>query len=141
MNRLLGSCLGLISGRSWENLKAAVEVPFSHRSTTSYVNDIQAFTKSYLAQLSKQNAAFHEQGLLHPVRDLKLLPFLFIAKIIYGPLSDKAQKDLLALIPQRENVFKHVIAGGITRFQMGAPSPAPCCPRARGVQGSVGGVE
>ncbi|KAH8722619.1 cytochrome P450 monooxygenase [Phaeosphaeriaceae sp. PMI808] len=125
MNQLLGSCLGLINGKPWEDLKHAVESPFVHHATTFYVNDIQDFTKAYMGQLSLQNTAFRDQGILHPVHDLKFLPFLFVARVLYGELSWGAERDLLDIIPSREKLFKNVISGGITRFQFAQYLPLP----------------
>jgi len=125
MNQLLGSCLGLISGSAWENVKQAVEPPFLHRSSTAYVNEVQVFVKQFLAKLSTENATLREHGRLHPVKDLKLLPFLFIARIIYGDLSKEAQEELLDIIPQREDLFKNVVSGGITRFWFAQFLPFP----------------
>ncbi|KAF1949857.1 cytochrome p450 monooxygenase GliC [Byssothecium circinans] len=123
MYHLLGSCLGLINGTPWENVKKAVELPFLHRSATVYVSEIQDFTKAYMCQLRSQS--IQDQGTLHPVRQLKLLPFLFVARVVYGELSESAQKELLDLVPHRENLFKTVISGGITRFEFTQYLPLP----------------
>jgi cytochrome P450 len=125
MDQLLGSCLGLISGKPWENLKQAVELPFLHQSTTRYVREIEEFTKAYMAQLRSRNDAFRDNGSLHPVRDLRLLPFLFVASIIYGKLSENLQNELVDMVPDREALFKSVIRGGITRFWFAQFLPLP----------------
>lgn len=125
MNQLLGSCVGLISGKSWESLKQAVELPFLHRSTTRYIHEIQEYTKAYMSQLSSQNVAFREHGSLHPVRDLRLLPFLFVASVIYGKLDEDLQNELLDIVPDREALFKSVVSGGITRFWFAQFLPLP----------------
>ncbi|KAI0423552.1 putative cytochrome P450 oxidoreductase GliC-like protein [Xylaria sp. FL1042] len=116
MNQLLGSCLGLISGQPWSAVKSSVEVPFSRRSTESCIHDVQHFTREYMRRLSYENDTFGKEGKLQPVHDLKLLPFLFIAKVVYGPLSQKLERELMDLVPPREGVFRAVINGGLTRF-------------------------
>jgi gliotoxin/aspirochlorine/mycotoxins biosynthesis cytochrome P450 monooxygenase len=116
MDRLLGSCLGLISGTSWRDVKSAVEAPFMPHCTGTYVAEVQSFTQSYMQALSAQSEAFRDRGKLHPVRDLKLLPFFFVARIVYGPLDADLERELRELIPVREELFKTVIGGGITRF-------------------------
>ncbi|KAI1359996.1 putative cytochrome P450 oxidoreductase GliC-like protein [Xylaria arbuscula] len=116
MNQLLGSCLGLISGQSWSAVKSSVEAPFSRRSIGPCIHDVQHFTSEYMRRLSNENDTFGKEGKLQPVHDLKLLPFSFIAKVVYGPLSQKLERELMDLVPPREAVFRAVISGGLTRF-------------------------
>ena len=78
-----------------------------------------------MTQLNAQNTSFREQGKLHPVRDLKLLPFLFVAKVIYGSLDKDAQNELLEMVAPRETLFRSVISGGITRFRVAQFLPLP----------------
>ncbi|KAI1445844.1 putative cytochrome P450 oxidoreductase GliC-like protein [Annulohypoxylon stygium] len=125
MDRLLGSCLGLISGSSWSAVKSSVETPFLHRSANTYITDMQDFTKEYMRALSVENRSLREHRKLHPVRDLKLLPFLFVTRIVYGPLRTELERELKELIPLREELFKSVVAGGITRFPIARFLPLP----------------
>lgn len=90
-----------------------------------YATDVPDFTGAYMRQLAKDNDAFGQQGKLHPVRDLKLLPFLFVAKVVYGPLSEDLERELIELIPPREDLFKSIIDGGITRFAFSRLLPLP----------------
>jgi hypothetical protein len=92
---------------------------------SQYAADVQDFTGAYLSRLRKDNNVFGEQGKLHPVRDLKLLPFLIVAKVVYGPLNEDLERDLIDLIPPREDLFKSVIGGGITRFAFSRFLPLP----------------
>lgn len=132
MDRLLGSCLGLISGQPWRAVKHAVEAPFLHSSMGQYVADVQAFAGAYLRRVMarKEDAALPgQQGkravLLHPVRDIKLLPFLFVAKVVYGPLDEGLERELTEMIQPREDLFRTVIGGGITRFTWSRFLPLP----------------
>ncbi|KAI5922715.1 putative cytochrome P450 oxidoreductase GliC-like protein [Camillea tinctor] len=125
MDRLLGSCLGLISGSSWNVVKAGVEAPFLHRSTSTYITDVQSFAKEYMRSLVAENRTSKEHRRLHPVRDLKLLPFLFVARVVYGSFGADLERELRALIPLREELFKSVVAGGITRFPVARFLPLP----------------
>lgn len=90
-----------------------------------YAVDVQEFTGAYMRRLGKENGTFVQQGKLHPVHDLKLLPFLFVAKVVYGPLTEDLESELLGLIPPREDLFKSVIFGGITRFSFSRFLPLP----------------
>ncbi|KAI0888105.1 putative cytochrome P450 oxidoreductase GliC-like protein [Annulohypoxylon maeteangense] len=125
MDRLLGSCVGLISGSSWSSVKSCVETPFLHRSASTYITDMQNFTKTYMRALRTENETFKEHGKLHPIQDLKLLPFLFVAQIVYGPLNAELERELTELILPREELFKSVIGGGITRFSVSRFLPLP----------------
>jgi hypothetical protein len=90
-----------------------------------YAGDVQVFTAAYMRRLAKDDCTLGKQRKLHPVRDLKLLPFLFVAKVVYGPLSEDLERELIALISPREAIFKSVIAGGITRFTFSRYLPLP----------------
>ena len=54
--------------------------------------------------------------ILDPAQELKMLPFWIIAEILYGELSDEMQATLRFLAPLREELFQHVIRGGLARF-------------------------
>ncbi|KAK8001053.1 hypothetical protein PG991_013275 [Apiospora marii] len=125
MDCLLGSCLGLISGSSWNTLKTKVEAPFLHPAVSIYAADLQNFTEKYLHELETNTSKPSQEGCLHPVQDLKVLPFLFVARLLYGPLDAELQKELVEMIPLREKLFKSVIAGGITRFNLARLLPFP----------------
>ncbi|RYP69635.1 hypothetical protein DL771_005999 [Monosporascus sp. 5C6A] len=125
MDSLLGSCVGLISGSPWRAVKSSIEAAFLHCSTSAYITDVQDFTKAYMRALSAENEMFREHGRLHPVRDLRLLPFLFVARVVYGPLGAELEGELRDLIPLREQLFKSVIGGGITRFSIARFLPLP----------------
>ncbi|KAL1604787.1 hypothetical protein SLS60_004327 [Paraconiothyrium brasiliense] len=125
MNQLLGSCLGLISGKLWETLKPTVEPPFLHSNTKQYVDEVQKFTKNHIKRLALEKTTFRGEQRLHPVRDLKMLPFLFVARTIYGELRQEEQEELLNMVPHREKVFASVISGGITRFWFSKFFPFP----------------
>jgi cytochrome P450 len=45
-----------------------------------------------------------------------MLPFFVVARIVYGRLSPGVEEKLRVLAPEREELFRHVIFGGITRF-------------------------
>ncbi|KAI0401757.1 putative cytochrome P450 oxidoreductase GliC-like protein [Xylaria palmicola] len=125
MERLLGSCLGLISGRPWSAVKSALEPPFLHKSMGRYAEDLQHFVRDYLQDLKTSNQALGQEGKLHPVRDLKCLPFLFVARVVYGQLNADLEDKLTDLLQPREDLFKSVINGGITRFYLSRFLPLP----------------
>ncbi|KAF2756234.1 cytochrome p450 monooxygenase GliC [Pseudovirgaria hyperparasitica] len=115
MYTLLGSCLGLISGQGWKAVRKASEPAFLHRSTLAYTEDFTELTRSWIAGLV-DNPEFRDNGRLHPVEDLKLLPFLAVAKVLFGDFGDDLKARLLAIIPGREQLMKYVVKGGMPRF-------------------------
>lgn len=127
MEVLLGSCLGLISGSEWQDLRRVSEYTFLRHSTTLHTPNILSNARSYLTSLDQKRTASaikHEVSgreskiiTLHPVDDLKIYPFLTVAQILYGDLTPSLEQRLLALVPIREQVFRHIIQGGITRFR------------------------
>lgn len=92
MGQILGQCVGLLSGQKWRNLRSVTEKAFSRTASKNYISLIEARTKSYFKE--RQNSTTFSQGLLDPAEDLKLLPFLIVAEIIYGNLSSELESML-----------------------------------------------
>ena len=127
MYHLLGHCVGLVSGSRWRALRGVTETAFSRTAVRQYTSCVGELTAKYLDGLEYDGKRQSEsgriggqsrvpEGLLHPVSDLKFLPFLIIARIIYDPLPATLLDQLFDLAPIRETVFRDVIAGGISRF-------------------------
>ncbi|KAK2741488.1 hypothetical protein FQN57_005621 [Myotisia sp. PD_48] len=114
MSRILGQCVGLISGKQWENVRAVAEKPFVRSNSPNYIDMIQARTTRHFAELVSDGKL--KEDTIHPAQDLKLLAFWIIAEVIYGRLDEDMEARLLVLVPIREALFKHVIRGGISRF-------------------------
>ena len=83
--------------------------------TTEYLDALEFDSKN--SSKGKWTGMENElaNGVLHPVADLKFLPYLILAQVIYGPLPAELLDDLVSLKPLRETVFQKVIAGGISR--------------------------
>lgn len=114
MGQLLGQCVGLVSNHKWQAARAVTEVPFVHRSVAQHVPMVRRHVESYMKDLESSEKL--RAGLIHPVEDLKFLPFWIVVEIFYGKLPPYLIEWLKCLIPLREDLFKHVIRGGITRF-------------------------
>lgn len=114
MSQLLGQCVGLLSGSDWQTLRRVSEVPFLHRTTENYIPQIQHHVETHFANLEQQENL--RSGLLHPAEDLKMLPFWVVAEVFYGELSPDLKEQLRSIIPLREDLFKSVIRGGLSRF-------------------------
>ncbi|CAI6288229.1 unnamed protein product [Periconia digitata] len=133
MNLLLGSCVGLISGSEWQNVRRATEQHFLRPSAKALIPRVLANAKTYISTMysDRTNEKWEKstderpgrEWNLHPVVDLKNYPFLVVAEVLYGPLSDDLQRRLIALIPGRVKVFNQVIQGGISRFQASRALP------------------
>lgn len=110
MQKLLGRCVGLVGGEKWKTLKTVMEVPFLHPKMDSYVELVDRHVSKHLEKLSVS------MGEVDPSEDFKMLPFSIVTEIIYGELPAELEDQLRKLIPLREDLFKTVIAGGLTRF-------------------------
>ncbi len=115
MSQILGQCVGLISREEWRSVRAVTEKPFHHSMSINYVSAIEHRTQQFFDELWATKGL--AKGLIDPAEDLKLLPFWVVAEIIYGELSTEMEEQLRELAPLREALFKHVIQGGLTRFQ------------------------
>lgn len=114
MSQLLGQCVGLLSGSDWHTLRRVSEVPFLHRNMENYITSIQHHVENHFAHLEQRGNL--RSSLIQPAEDLKLLPFWIVAEIFYGELSSDLKEQLRILIPLREELFKYVIRGGLSRF-------------------------
>ena len=114
MSQVLGQCVGLISGTEWRDVHNITEVPFLHSKTTNYIPLAIRRTEQCFLNLHAHSQL--NEGLINPTGDLKLLPFWIVAEILYGDLSSEQEKELRELIPLREELFKHVIKGGVVRM-------------------------
>jgi hypothetical protein len=114
MGELLGTCVGLIGGTPWQNLRAATGVSFTHKSFTTYTEDIQRAVEGHFEKMNEKRQL--RQGLLSPVDHLRKLPFWIVAGILYGDMTLEQRSKLLRLTPLREKLFKRMIQGGVTLF-------------------------
>ncbi|CAJ2504439.1 Uu.00g118330.m01.CDS01 [Anthostomella pinea] len=114
MSQLLGRCVGLVNGEEWKVVREGVAHPFLRKSAASQIPLIQKHVSRHFDNLLHQGNLAN--GLLDPAEDLKMLPFWVVAEILYGDLSPDMIQDLERLVPLREELFRHVIRGGMTRF-------------------------
>ncbi|PYI03212.1 cytochrome P450 monooxygenase, partial [Aspergillus sclerotiicarbonarius CBS 121057] len=114
LGELLGQCVGLVSQEQWQRVRAVMEKPFHRSASTTYLPLIRRRTEQYFQELWETRDL--SRGLLDPADDLKLLPFLVVAEIVYGRLAPDVEAELRRLAPQRETLMKHVIQGGLSRF-------------------------
>ncbi|KAK2023927.1 putative cytochrome P450 monooxygenase [Colletotrichum zoysiae] len=120
MSRLLGQCVGLISGSEWRAVRAVAEIPFGHGAVALQFDNFQRHVSGHFAALHdfKGIGDSHlNKGLLHPVDDLAMLPFRIVADMFYGQLSPELRMLLEGMVPLRIKIFNsHVIGGGLHRF-------------------------
>ncbi|KAI0107204.1 putative cytochrome P450 monooxygenase [Nemania sp. FL0031] len=114
MGQILGRCVGLISGREWKTVRQGVEAPFLRKNAAKYVPLVEKHIRDHFDHLWIESE--FQQGLLDPAEDLRWLPFWVVAEIFYGELSPEMRSELRELAPLREELFKDVIRGGISRF-------------------------
>ncbi|KAK5637484.1 hypothetical protein RRF57_013199 [Xylaria bambusicola] len=116
MSKLLGSCLGLISGKEWKAVRSGIKRPFEQQSMSDHVYLIQNHITRYFQETL--NDSLLRTGLLDPAEGLKMLPFWIVADILYGELDEEMVSDLKAIVPLRESLFTQIINGGLTRFSL-----------------------
>ncbi|KIX09583.1 uncharacterized protein Z518_00663 [Rhinocladiella mackenziei CBS 650.93] len=114
MNQVLGECVGLVSNKKWRCLRAATEAPFTHSAVTAYVDRVRRRIEEYMTSLETHGQL--RCGILDPAGDMKMLPFLVVAEIIYGGISSEMEEELRGLAPLREELFRYIIKGGLPRY-------------------------
>ncbi|KAK2054711.1 cytochrome P450 [Colletotrichum caudatum] len=117
MDRLLGQCVGLISGQDWRRVRGAVEGPFGFHAASSPAASasIERLVERHFEELSQTERV--RNGILHPAEDLKMLPFWVVCEALYGRLPDNLVGELRSMAPLREGLFRHVVRGGLARFR------------------------
>ena len=114
MSKVLGQCVGLISGNEWRSVRMAVEHAFLRKNALAHIPIIWRQTESYFGTLHREGKL--NKGLIEPAADLKMLPFWVVAEVVYGDLSPEMIRELIELAPLREQLFRYVIEGGLARF-------------------------
>ncbi|KAF2192168.1 cytochrome P450 monooxygenase [Zopfia rhizophila CBS 207.26] len=114
LGQLLGQCVGLVSQSQWKRVRAVMEKPFHRSMAVTYIPIVKRRTESFFQELWETRDL--SRGLLDPAEDLKLLPFLIIAEVVYGQLAYDVEQELRSLAPQREALMRHVVQGGLARF-------------------------
>lgn len=115
LSQILGQCVGLISKDEWKRVRAVCERPFIRSATIKYIGIANQRTNRHFQGL-RVGSNLLSQSLIDPAQDLKMLPFWIVADILYGELSTEMEAQLRNLAPLREDLFRHVIRGGLARF-------------------------
>ncbi|GAW14655.1 hypothetical protein ANO14919_040580 [Xylariales sp. No.14919] len=116
MSELLGSCVGLISGKQWKTVRSGIKGSFERQSVGNYFPLVQRHIARHLKEILGDG--FPRKALLDPAEELKMLPFWIVAEILYGELDQDMVADLKDIVPLRERLFKQIINGGLTRFSL-----------------------
>ncbi|KAI0549807.1 putative cytochrome P450 monooxygenase [Xylaria curta] len=116
MSKLLGSCLGLKSGKEWKAIRNGIKGPFEQQNMSDHINLVQNHISSHFRKTL--NDSLLCTGLLDPAEGLKMLPFWIVAEILYGELDEDMVSDLEDIVPLRESLFTQIINGGLTRFSL-----------------------
>ncbi|KAJ3566331.1 hypothetical protein NPX13_g7173 [Xylaria arbuscula] len=116
MSKILGSCLGLISGKQWRTVRASIKAPFEQQSMGDHVRLIRNHITRHFQETLGDDLL--RTGLLDPAEGLKMAPFWIVAEILYGDLDEEMVSDLEDIVPLRESLFIQIINGGLTRFSL-----------------------
>lgn len=117
MGELLGQCLGLVSGATWSRLRVHSSKRFTHSAAAQQVPDIRTRVNKHIDHLCSTGSLSRKgSSFLDPVEDLKYLPFWIVADLLYGKLSSNMEAEMKELSKLREEIWRRMIRGGMTRF-------------------------
>jgi hypothetical protein len=121
MSQILGQCVGLLSGKSWQSLRLQMEVPFCHVAIMNEAPVIRKQTQQYVGHL--RDSGGFRNGTFDPAKDLSFYPFLVVATLMYGELDAADIQWLKSIAPVRQKLFTFVIQGGTARFSISRHFP------------------
>lgn len=116
MSQILGECVGLLNGVTWRSVRKKVDPPFMHSGASTLVPKMINMTEDHLEAFFSSRPQNDEQ--IDPVADLLMLPFLMIATVFYGDLTDGQVQWLNEWTPKREKLFAYALGGGLPRFAL-----------------------
>jgi len=116
MSKILGQCVGLLSGKSWQSLRSQMEIPFTHMAISNEAAVIREQTRKFVEQL--RNSGDFRNGVFDPAKDISFYPFLVVATVLYGDLDAEDIRWLRKIAPVRQKLFTFVIKGGMARFSI-----------------------
>jgi cytochrome P450 len=114
MSEILGQCVGLVNGDTWRQVRKKTDPPFTHAAAGMLVPKMVEMTEAHLAAFFASRSLGNER--IDPVADLIMLPFLMIATVFYGDLTDGQVRWLSKWSPKREKLFAYALGGGLPRF-------------------------
>lgn len=127
---LLGSCVGLVSQQRWRRVRKPFESHFTRSASVMR-------TGSYIAEAGEFLHALNSSGsdyTINTTDGLKYCPFFMVASIFFGNLTAEQRKELYALGPLREALFRDTFMGGINRYAIAKYFPGSAMPRLRDFQ-------
>lgn len=116
MSEILGQCVGLLNGDAWRHVRRKIDPPFTHTGAETLIPKMIDMTEAHLGAFFASRSQNNEQ--IDPVADLLMLPFLMIATVFYGDLTDGQVRWLNEWTPRREKLFAYALGGGLPRFAM-----------------------
>jgi gliotoxin/aspirochlorine/mycotoxins biosynthesis cytochrome P450 monooxygenase len=115
---LLGECVGVVSLQRWRNQRQHFDASFTRTAANGYTNVLISQARHYVQELK-----LREDETINPANDLKHAPFLMVATVLFGPLSQVQSQELLELAPLREDLFRVCFKGGVNRIRLGRYLP------------------
>ncbi|KAF5656666.1 cytochrome p450 oxidoreductase [Fusarium heterosporum] len=127
LTQLLGSGLGLINGTRWTTLRKTLDPMFSHLAAMQYLrNRLDTSAEAYIAGIHKFAKADKQDAkvkgiVINATQALQRYPFLEVASMFYGRMSDVEQERLWELGRQYSEAFSAIVFGGIHRSKITVP--------------------
>lgn len=118
-SQLLGDCLGLINGTRWTNLRSQVDPTFSHKASVDRLPETNESAQEYLNGLSQYGQTIDADKIMivHAANAFMRFPLFHTAHVLYGSMTEESKQEFWAIGQTRLALLRHVISGGIFRFQ------------------------
>ncbi|KAF2992956.1 hypothetical protein E8E13_000392 [Curvularia kusanoi] len=114
MSEIFGQCVGLLNGDAWRQVRRLTDPPFTHTGAETLIPKMLDMTDAHLDAFFASRS--QDDDKIDPVADLLMLPFLMIATVFYGDLTDDQVRWLNEWTPRREKLFAYALGGGLPRF-------------------------
>ena len=95
-------------------MRAVTEPACTREASKAYISLVVKQTKRLMPELQTSPSILNDS--IDPSKDLKMHPFWIVAEILYGKLTTEMRSELERIARLREDLIRHVIAGGLTRF-------------------------
>lgn len=112
-HQLLGSCLGLVNGLRWRNLRREFEPSFTYSVIAKRKGALREMASAFIKDLGCTTAG--ERVMVHVSNTFMAFPFFCTAEILYGPMTSAEKAELWNLGELRLPLMRYILKGGIYR--------------------------
>lgn len=128
VGELLGQAMGLLYGQDWRRLRKIFDPAFTHSAAVSRIDNVDQAAKKYVEGLplladdsTTSTSGNDEKSFSLPVQKaFTKFPYFLTASAIYGPMTEKEERDLWTVTEKRVALNQYWIGGGPYRFETAA---------------------